>query len=252
MTSENEVQPECVAGEDLQQVLQAARNIIEADIADMEECDRNGGCGEDHTDEIAHGASVLKRIDRVMGNMAVGVGDPHNLTAAMLYGEFCETVYAASWIEPTPELISEFEAWIPGGVVKWGGSDLVGKRLPELKAAYNRALARTDEVTKATAACEYLAGLPESHWTVDVRLEGDEGFGDDEYGEEDRVRFLMDHERRLLGVQIVDYAEGQYGYLDTFTGRVNVPVGDKVVTKAVSVDCDRIDAHHKEMSLWLQ
>ena len=151
MTRENEVQPECVAGEDMRQVLQSSRNIIEADISDMEECDRNGGCGEDHTDEIAHGESVLERIDRAMGNMAVGVGDPHNLTSAMLYGEFCESVYAASWIEPTEKLVGEFEAWLPGAVTKWEGSDLVGKHLPELKAAYRRALAPADEVAKADA-----------------------------------------------------------------------------------------------------
>ena len=87
--------------------------------------------------------------------------------------------------------------------------------------------------------------------SFDAARRVDEGFGDDEYGDEDRVRFLMDHQGDLLGVQIVDYVDGRYGYLDTFTGRVNVPVGDKVVTKVVSVDCDRIDAHHKERSLWL-
>ena len=249
MTRENEVQPECVAGEDMRQVLQSARNIIEADISDMEECDRNGGCGEDHTDEIAHGESVLERIDRAIGNMAVGVGDPHNLTSAMLYGEFCESIYAASWIEPTEKLVGEFEAWLPGAVTKWEGSDLVGKHLPELKAAYRRALAPADEVAKATAVCEYLAGLPESHWTVDIPEEGDD---DDEYGYEDRVRFFMDHEGRLLGVQIVDYADGRYCYLDTFMATVNRPVKDGVVSRKVDAEmCDRIDAHHKERSLWI-
>ena len=60
MITENEVQPDGVVGDSPQQVLQAARNIIEADTADMEECGQNGGCGKDHADEVAHGEARHK------------------------------------------------------------------------------------------------------------------------------------------------------------------------------------------------
>ena len=172
MITENEVQPDGVVGDSPQQVLQAARNIIEADTADMEECGQNGGCGKDHADEIVHGEAVIKRIDRVINDPALGV--PDDLTVALLYGDFCEADYAASWLEPTEQVVDEFEAWLPGAVAERTGSDTVREYLPRLKEAYGRAVEPSDERSKAAQACEYLAAQPESHWTVDVRLEGDD------------------------------------------------------------------------------
>ena len=250
MVTENEVQPDGVVGDSPQQVLQAARNIIEADTADMEECGQNGGCGKDHADEVAHGEAVIKRIDRVINDPALGV--PDDLTVALLYGDFCEADYAASWLEPTEQVVDEFEAWLPGAVAERMGSDTVREYLPRLKEVYGRAVKPPDERSKAAQACEYLAAQPESHWTEDVRLEGDEDFGEDEYGNEDRVRYLMDHQGDLLGVQIADYTDAGYGYLDTFVGTVNVLVKDGVVSRKVDPEfCGRVDAHHTGRALWI-
>ena len=66
-------------------------------------------------------------------------------------------------------------------------------------------------------ACEYLAGLPDTHWTVHFANEEDD---EDDEDNEDRVRHLMDSESRELGVQLVEYVDGRYCYLDTHMGRV--------------------------------
>ena len=180
----------------------------------------------------------------------VGV-DGDSLAAVLLYSEFTESIFAASWMEPTEALLEGFEQWIPDAVESRLGSDYVAEQVPALREILVRAQVVSEERAQAVTACEFLAGLPETHWTEDVRLEGDESFGGDEYGYEDRVRFLLDHDGRLLGVQIVDYVDGRYCYLDTFVGTVNRPVKDGVVSRKVDSDlCDRIDRYHKEKSLW--
>ena len=71
--------------------------------------------------------------------------------------------------------------------------------------------AGSDELVEA---CKYLAGLPDTHWTVQFPNE------EDDEENEDRVRHLMDSESRELGVQLVEYVDGRYCYLDTHTGRI--------------------------------
>ena len=83
-------------------------------------------------------------------------------------------------------------------------------------------------------ACEYLAGLPDTHWTVHFANE------EDDEDNEDRVRHLMDSESRELGVQLVEYVDGRYCYLDTHTGRV----------VCVAINGERMAAQRVPSEVW--
>lgn len=211
--------------------------IVERDIHELAECDNAGGCGESHAAEISSHEALLGRIERFTATLSEDVAErAADLAAALLYGEFCEANYAASWLEPTEQIVDEFEVWLPGAIEERTGSDTVSEHLPRLKEVYGRAVEPLGERSKAAQSCEYLAAQSESHWTVDIRLEGDEPplESDGEYGDEDRVRFLMDSQGNVLGVQIADYTDAGYGYLDTFVGTVNVLVKDGVVSRRIA------------------
>ena len=157
-------------------LLKACGVIVEREIHELAECDNAGGCGESHAAEISSHEALLGRIERFTATLSEDVAErAADLAAALLYGEFCEANYAASWLDLTEQLVEEFEQWLPEAVESRMASSYVQEQLPKLQKVCRRALAPSDEVTKATAACEYLAGLPESHWTVDVRLEGCDG-----------------------------------------------------------------------------
>ena len=95
------------------------------------------------------------------------------------------------------------------------------------------------------SACEYLAGRPDTHWTVHFANE------EDDEENEDRVRFLFDSEGRMLGLHLVEYVDGFYCYLDTFMSKVNCVAGDRVLALgAHRNDCDRIDNYYRGEAPW--
>ena len=132
-------------------LLQVCRKLIETDIADLEECDRLGGCGDDHKAETAKREAVLERISQLgIGEIeADDAGQVHvsyDTMAALLYSEFTESTYASSWMDPSDSTLDEFEQWLPGAVESRMASTYVQEQLPKLREICQRAL-RTPAVS---------------------------------------------------------------------------------------------------------
>ena len=125
--------------------------IVERDIHELAECDNAGGCGESHVAEISSHEALLGRIERFTATLTEDRAElaadwTAALAAALLYNEFTESTYAASWMDPSDSTLDEFEQWLPGAVESRMASTDVQEQLPKLREICKRVL-RTPAVS---------------------------------------------------------------------------------------------------------